>query len=977
MVIPTSGLIASNPVAWSSSSRFVTIPFGCLLRTYDVFERPPKCVSSHIGHTSPINSVVSLLDMRLASASSDGTIRIWDLQSGQCMRTIEVAHPVSSMAYLASQKILCYTKDTLLIVDLEARSRARSHFISKTFNDLFKRDEGLVAATEYGELIAIAEGHALHLASLANNCQFVLTVYSRRKLTSLAINPDGSKLAVADETGVIWVYHNLSLTLQQSKKGKKVVRPHALNVSRLHWHASAVRALAFSHDGQVLLSAGNEAVLVSWQMSRTSFGTRSFLPRLKAPVVGLSVSPDEKYYATSHADNAVRVIDQRTSEVKHTIRGVAVRLMDITADNPTHLFSSRFDRSSMKHMCATVDQSNAARVWLSGTAPSIQLFDVHGGQQVTEVMVTPKNIVYEPQQQNDAQLHPDQLVVTLMAVHKNAHLLATVDFQDLKTADTRLYGAKKGIYTLRIWKQQDAAGALQLLTVISAPHGPEGAVTSMCFHPTMPCLATSSSSGTVRLWSTTDSELKLWRCEYEKMYKGLPCNAVAFSDDGSMKAVAFGNLITLWTVDTPALDSDSDPVHMNLEHESDAPIPLPSISFELMRVLIHPPHHEVIQKLSFIHARIPILLAATKHGVYAWNVITQGIWWSLRFSCDPSSLAVDDLSNRFALSVHIPPLVNSASGVGMKSNLTQPVQEGVHVSEMACLDETMKSKLGSQRVLKRRERKRKDVRRETTQVANEVSTRKDHVDEPPLRNKSISSDTAIAIFDAMSPIPVTVHRLPPGVQVMALAFVEQLNAKQAPHRSLVSFDSTSQVTVYEAKGMVDDTVSTVTVEMTSPSDETDESKPYSNLQKLLGADWGTGRTPKAEGASKGYAHPQANSEAVSYHDMTKTQELRSALLETFQGPAHIQGPVCARVSRLMDTLLQNRRTPSNGDGLETRKAIPAVNDNRTSSDSEERVTSDMISVLSTKSEDNNDSESRSFCRSLIRTEFPEPSKSKG
>lgn len=970
MVIPTSGLIASNPVAWSASSRFVTIPFGRLLRTYDVSERPPKCVSSHIGHTSPINSVVSLPDMRLASASSDGTIRIWDLQSGQCMRTIEVAHPVSSIAYLASQKILCYTQDKLLIVDLVANSRTRSHFISKTFIDLFKRDEGLVVSTEDGQLIAVIEGDALHISSLSNNCQFILTVHSRQRLTSSAITPDGSKLAVADETGVIWIYHNLSSSLEQSKKGKKVVRPHALNVSRLHWHASAVRALSFSHDGQVLLSAGNEAVLVSWQMSRTNFGTKSFLPRLKAPVVGLSVSPNEKYYATSHADNAVRVIDQRTSEVKHTIRGVAARLMDITVDNPGHIFSSRFNRYSMKHMSATVDQSNAARVWVSGTDPSIQLLDVHGGQQVTEVMVTPKNIVYEPQKRNVAKRHPDQLVVTLMTAHKNTNLLATVDFQDLRTADTKLYGAKQGIHTLRIWKQEDSAGALQLLTVINAPHGPEGAITGMCFHPTLSCLVTSSSNGTVRLWSTADSELKLWRCECEKAYKGLPCNSVAFSVDGSMLAVAFGSSITLWTLETPMLDSGADLAGTSSEYESDPATALQSISLELMRVLIHPPHHEVIQKLAFTNARIPILVAVTKHGVYAWNVITQGIWWSLRFSCDTNSFAVDELSNRFALPVHIPPLLTSDNGIGMKSDRTQPIQEGVQVSKAAEQDETMKSKSSSQGVVKRRERKRRNVRRGTTQMPNEMSSLNYYMNGPSFQNKNISQDTAIAIFDVISPVPVTVHRLPPGVQVMAMAFVEQPNAKQVPHRSLVSFDSTSQVTIHEAKDMLDDTVSTVTAEVTSPSDDTDESsKPYSNLQKLLGADWGTGPTLNGEDVSEKYDHLQPNSEAVSHRNMTRTQEVKSALLETFQGPAHVQGPLCNRVSRLMDTLLQNRRSLCDGNGIQTGRVTLTVDKTRASDEEAERVPSDMIAM---KSEDSNDSDSRLFCRSLIRAEFLDP-----
>ncbi len=40
------------------------------------------------GHTSPVEPIAILLNGFLASGSFDGTIRIWDLESGQTIKTL-------------------------------------------------------------------------------------------------------------------------------------------------------------------------------------------------------------------------------------------------------------------------------------------------------------------------------------------------------------------------------------------------------------------------------------------------------------------------------------------------------------------------------------------------------------------------------------------------------------------------------------------------------------------------------------------------------------------------------------------------------------------------------------------------------------------------------------------------------------------------------------------------------------------------
>jgi hypothetical protein len=56
--------------------------------------------------------------------------------------------------------------------------------------------------------------------------------------------------------------------------------------SHLVWHSHAVKSLAFSFDGRILYSGGEESVVVIWNLAKSS---HSFIPRVGAPVGHLVV----------------------------------------------------------------------------------------------------------------------------------------------------------------------------------------------------------------------------------------------------------------------------------------------------------------------------------------------------------------------------------------------------------------------------------------------------------------------------------------------------------------------------------------------------------------------------------------------------------------------------------------------------------------------------------------------------------------
>ena len=98
-----------------------------------------------------------------------------------------------------------------------------------------------------------------------------------------------------------------------------------------HWHSHAVLTLALSEDGGLLLSGGEEAVLVVWQTKAGSGGERTYLPRLGAPVVGAALAAQGAHSSTgvvacavATADNCLKMVEAGSLRRLWEARGAAL-----------------------------------------------------------------------------------------------------------------------------------------------------------------------------------------------------------------------------------------------------------------------------------------------------------------------------------------------------------------------------------------------------------------------------------------------------------------------------------------------------------------------------------------------------------------------------------------------------------------------------------------------------------------------------
>ncbi|XP_020690513.1 ribosome biogenesis protein BOP1 homolog [Dendrobium catenatum] len=66
----------------------------------DLKPYPSKCYLEYLGHSGPVKSVsVEISGQWLASGSTDGTIRLWEVETGRCLKVWEVGQPVNHVAW--------------------------------------------------------------------------------------------------------------------------------------------------------------------------------------------------------------------------------------------------------------------------------------------------------------------------------------------------------------------------------------------------------------------------------------------------------------------------------------------------------------------------------------------------------------------------------------------------------------------------------------------------------------------------------------------------------------------------------------------------------------------------------------------------------------------------------------------------------------------------------------------------------------